>query len=356
MVPWLLLALGVARVVLTVALARTPSGLVLGNDFVDLGVYRVGADALLHGDSVYDRSFTTVLLNGQVQDPLPFNYPVFAALTMVPLALVPFWTAATLMVLLGLASVAVAAWLLAAAVKRTAGTRLPWSRATTAVAIGGLLLALEPVTSTLEIGQVNLILMAAVLVDVFVAWRLSGLLTGLATGVKLTPGVFILSMVVTRRGREAVIAVVAFLGTVTVGFLLQPGPAARYWREFVLPGGTQGATSANNQSLVADVGRLPGVPSLAGVAVAVAVVGVTLWLAAVMWRFDRLLATVAVAVGGLLASPVGTRTGCGSVPQWSCLPRSAPARGWPAYGCWPRHAGSSQAPSSPWPSSARSSS
>src|SRR5207342_1161597 len=50
---------------------------------VDMQVYRFGAQALLHGTSLYDHG-----LNGDPHDLL-FNYPPFAALVFVPLAAIP---------------------------------------------------------------------------------------------------------------------------------------------------------------------------------------------------------------------------------------------------------------------------
>ena len=61
-------------------------------------------------------------------------------------------------------------------------------------------LALEPVWQNLTFGQVNLLLMLAVLVDVVRPdRRWSGLLLGLAAGVKLTPLVFVVLLVLVGR-------------------------------------------------------------------------------------------------------------------------------------------------------------
>ena len=79
---------------------------------IDLRVYRMGGSVLLHGDSLYDAK----LPGGS---DLPFTYPPFAAIAMVPLAAVPW-------------GVAVVAWttisvLCITALWRTSLTKTFWS-------------------------------------------------------------------------------------------------------------------------------------------------------------------------------------------------------------------------------------
>src|SRR4249920_3356334 len=60
----------------------------LHSDFADLFVYRYGGRAVLDGLPLYE-----------TDDPVtgyPFTYPPFAAVTMVPLALLPMWLSAAL--------------------------------------------------------------------------------------------------------------------------------------------------------------------------------------------------------------------------------------------------------------------
>ena len=82
-------------------------------------------------------------------------------------------------------------------------------------------LALEPVWQNLRFGQVNLVLMAAVVVDLTrPERRSSGVLVGLAAGVKLTPLVFVVLLVLVGRRGAAGRATLTFLATVAVGFAL----------------------------------------------------------------------------------------------------------------------------------------
>lgn len=310
-VPWLLLALGLLRFFATVLVVRSPHGLVFGNDFVDLGVYRMGGSLVLHGSGLYGPTYSAELLNGTRVEGLPFTYPVFAAVMMIPLSVVPFTVAAAAMTLLSLACIGVVAWLLADRLPMVASNGVwPWSRRTSAIGLFGLILAMEPATSTLEMGQVNLILMAAVLVDVLVSYRGRGLLTGLATGIKLTPAVFVLAMAVTRRWREALFAAVTFAVTVAIGFALQPSQALQYWRDFASPTASHDDQNPMNQSLYADVVRLLG-PDRAGrwpLLVSLAVIVVSLVICRALWRYEPISATLTVAFGGLLASPISWNT------------------------------------------------
>src|SRR4051812_9883124 len=116
---------------------------------------------------------------------LPFTYPPTAALLFVPLALFPTQVAWGL---LGAASVVGLAVVISTTIGALPG-RPPWltpARATPVLTV--LLLALEPVWRTLFLGQINLVLMAMVVLDVLVlkGSRYSGVLIGVAAAVKLT--------------------------------------------------------------------------------------------------------------------------------------------------------------------------
>jgi alpha-1,2-mannosyltransferase len=123
---------------------------------IDLRVYRMGGSVLLHGQSLYDAK----LPGGS---GLPFTYPPFAAIAMVPLAAVPW-------------AVALVAWttlsvLCITALWRTSLTKTFWSfvtqrkRTAVLVALTILSLLLEPVWQTIQFGQINLLLTAMILLD-----------------------------------------------------------------------------------------------------------------------------------------------------------------------------------------------
>src|SRR6266704_1290834 len=77
-----------------------------------------------------------------------------------------------------------------------------------------------PVTYTLHLGEVNLILAALIGTDLLRragAWW-QGIGTGLAAGVKLTPLIFVAYLLLTGRVRAAVTAAATFAVTVAAGF------------------------------------------------------------------------------------------------------------------------------------------
>lgn len=248
----------------------------------------------------------SVLTSRQVYDPipgvLPFNYPPFGAVVMSPLALVGLGTAELLWTLLSLAAYAVLAIVI--------GRRLGLGGAVTAtVAVGGL--ALEPLIRHLVLGQVNLVLAALVVLDLFVVpARFRGVLIGIAAGVKLTPAVFAIQFVLKREWAAAARSLVTFGATIAVGWLVAPASSARYWFEDLDKTARFGgdALMSANQSIRAMVVRATGVenpPLLWWAPLAVIALALCVWVASRRIRqADDVGAMLALALGGLLASPI----------------------------------------------------
>ncbi|MDX3188722.1 glycosyltransferase 87 family protein [Streptomyces sp. MN03-5084-2B] len=265
---------------------------------VDLDVYRLGSTALLHGQALYG----TLPPTGDGQSLL-FTYPPFAAIVLAPLALLPYWAACLALTLLTLGVLAA----VLVTVLRALGARCDWRVAT-------LLLAaevLEPVLRTLYAGQLDLLLLALVVLDVLVdtpRWP-RGLLIGFAAAVKLTPAVFVLYFLLRRDTRAAVTAVVTFLAATALGFLLAGADSVRYWTGALWDTGRVGEpTYAGNQSLLGLLAKA-GVPAEERTAWWLPLVAVVLVLTA--WGVRRALAagepTIALglnAIGGLLVSPI----------------------------------------------------
>lgn len=150
-----------------------------GANFVDLHVYLGGAAALDHPGTLY-----SFVYDEHTPDfPLPFTYPPFAAIVFYPLHLLPFglagflWQVAMLAALYG--SIRISQRLLGV----PAGTGHRVAMAWTAVTIW-----IEPLRNNFDYGQINVFLMLAVLWAIYTTrWWLSGLLVGVASGIKLTP-------------------------------------------------------------------------------------------------------------------------------------------------------------------------
>ena len=279
--------------VLVLVIAAVVAGALQGG-FTDLFVYQYGGRAALDGLPLYE--------SGDPVMGLPFTYPPFGAMAMVPLALLPAWLAAALWT--GASVGALAAALLVA--RRALGRPAPgWLIAL----LTGAALALEPVWQTLAFGQINLVLMVVMLVDVVrPERRWSGVLLGIAAAIKLTPLVFVVLLVLVGRRMAAGRAVLTFAVTVALGFVVMPGSATKYWTDGLVEAGRVGPPAlAHNQSVYGALTRLLDGPpptllwlAVAGpLSIAAVVVGAGWWR-----RGDRVLGTCLGALAMLLASPV----------------------------------------------------
>jgi alpha-1,2-mannosyltransferase len=138
---------------------------VVRGNWADLDVYVRGAQAIATGGSLYD----------EPAGILPFTYSPFAAVLFTPLHLVSY-----------LVAVVACGWRL----------RLTW-RHLVLLTLAGM--ALEPFVRTMLLGQVNLYLMAAVVVDcLLIRSSRRGWLVGLAAGIKVVPAVFVLYFALQR--------------------------------------------------------------------------------------------------------------------------------------------------------------
>jgi alpha-1,2-mannosyltransferase len=256
----------------------------LGSGLVDLRVYRTGGEVWLSGGRLYDG----------FPSELPFTYPPFAAVLFSAMALPPW-------------PVAVALWTAAGLVLFTVACQVAARHDTlprTGLGLAATSLLLEPVRGTLELGQVNLLLIGLVAADCLLPctpWP-RGLLVGLAAAVKLTPAVFVLFFLSRRRWRPALTAAATFAVCGGLGWALAPRDSERFWFHAVLdPQRVGGLAYSGNQSLHGLLFRL-GTPDLVWPALcAVVLVLTTVLLPRVR---DDLTAVVAVAAAGLLVSPV----------------------------------------------------
>jgi alpha-1,2-mannosyltransferase len=187
--------------------------------------------------------------------------------------------------------------------------RLSW-RLLAVVAIAGM--ALEPFVRTILLGQVNLYLMAAVVIDCLVI-RSSrrGWLVGVAAGIKIVPGVFVLYFVLQRDWRSAMRAACGFLLTVVCGAIVAPQDSLRYWTGGLFGishWGPAAVVDGKNQSLVGELTRISQNPTPLRVTELVLFVAALALAAAAARRQlrsgDEVAALTAVAIGGLLASPL----------------------------------------------------
>ena len=269
-----------------------------GANFVDLHVYLGGAAAIDHPGTLY----SYVYANQTPDFPLPFTYPPFAAVVFYPLHLLPFglvaflWQIATMAALYG--AVRISQRLLGV----PAGHRIAmlW----TAITIW-----IEPLRSTFDYGQINVLLMLAVLWAVYTPrWWLSGLLVGVAAGVKLTPAITGVYFLGVRRWGAAVFSALVFLATVAVSALVVGDQARYYFTDLLGDAHRVGPIATSfNQSWRGGISRILGHDAGYGPLV-LAAIAVTAVLAILAWRAldssDRLGKLLVVELFGLLLSPI----------------------------------------------------
>lgn len=263
---------------------------------IDLEVYRLGVQTWLAGGDPYGPLPPTISGLG-----LPFIYPIFAAVVLAPFALVTWTVAWVSLFVLSLASLAVTLYVTALRAWPAGGRGGALSVATLALP---LLLWIEPVLETIEFGQINLILMALVAVDLLAprTWWPRGLLVGVAAAIKLTPAAFVLFFLLRKDVRSAVVAAVTGVLATALGFLVDWQASAAYW--FGGPAsGVSGSVFYTNETVQAVVARW-GVhgPLLTGIWLVAAVVLLALVVPTIR-RADPAVAMSATAAFTLLVSP-----------------------------------------------------
>jgi Glycosyltransferase family 87 len=253
-----------------------------------------------HGGDLYDLHFPHYQLG--------FTYPPMAALIFAAVSPVSLSIMKWLVAIGSITCLVAALWLTWGAL----GYRRGADRVALTLATAGLALWLDPVLWTLSLGQVNLVLMLIVVAD----FRLpdsrwfKGIGIGLAAGFKLTPLIFILYLLLTRRFRAAGVALATFALTIVGSLALLPAQSRQFWFGglFLTPHRIGNLAYVGNQSLRGALARLlDGAPAALPYWVAcVLLVGIGgLLLAA--WaarRGNEMLGVVTCALTGLLISPV----------------------------------------------------
>jgi alpha-1,2-mannosyltransferase len=168
------------------------------------------------------------------------------------------------------------------------------------------------VASNIAFGQVNVLLMTLVLVDLLaVPQRARGVLTGIAAMIKLIPLVFVVYILWSRQRRTLTSFLLTCLVCAALPFVVIPGIARDYMGQGLLQSDQPGRTYPvpfTNQSLHAVAMRTLGPAPLPvealWIVLSAVVVGLLLLALTGLRRSDAALAICYVALAGLLISPV----------------------------------------------------
>ncbi len=263
---------------------------------IDLQVYVYAVRDMLAGKDIFDT--TTPFWN------LYFIYPPIAAILMTPLAFGPYvfwqvlWTAGLV-------------WAQQSVLKRCGAPR-GWKLGLIGIAV---LLAMEPIRTTLGYGQVNTMLMALVVADLLPdapgeRRRIpQGSLIGLATAIKLTPALFVVFAFLIGKSRVAITAMISFAVFTGIGAILLFGETLMFFSGLV-GGETRTASPlyAGNQSLLGVFFRLGDTSrttTLAGLAVSAVLAVLGCLVAAHWWHHgEKVFAVALVGLTTCLASPL----------------------------------------------------
>ncbi|WP_375432988.1 glycosyltransferase 87 family protein [uncultured Friedmanniella sp.] len=263
---------------------------------IDLQVYVYAVHDMLAGKDIF--ATHTPFWN------LYFIYPPIAAVLMVPLAIGPYvmwqviWTAVLV--------------LAQQSVLRRCGVPRGWKLALLGVAV---VLAVEPIRTTLGYGQVNTMLMALVVADLLpdrpgIRRRIpQGSLVGLAAAIKLTPLLFVVFLFLIGRRRAAITGAISFAVFTGIGALVLPQETLSFFGG--LSGGDTRTASplySGNQSLLGVFFRLGDssrTTTLLGLAMAGIVALLGALVAAQWWsRGEKVFAVALVGLCTCLASPL----------------------------------------------------
>lgn len=226
------------------------SGLVFTpRNLVDLQVYRAGAHAIVHHHALYNGTFLTS------EGPLPFTYPPFAACVMVGLLVLPTVVGIVVHSLLSLGALLLTTSIL------TRQWKSQWRYLTAAVVVVS-----EPARATLSFGQINSVLLLMVVVDWWILSEsppdsrrrvLTGVLTGCAAAIKLTPAVFILVPLLRRDVWTTARCAMSAMAATGLSALIAPRDTWVYFRHVLWATDRIGdPTIISNQSVKGALGRL----------------------------------------------------------------------------------------------------
>ncbi len=274
------------------------------HNYFDLRIYYGAVVDWAHGGHLYD--FAVI---DRYAGPLGFTYPPFAALLMYPMSWIGLGATITVMwIANAIALVVMMAWLVIPVADRHGWPR--WYALGLAVP---LITWLEPVRETVTFGQINLLLGLLVLWDLLFLGRrgsrFAGVGIGIAAAIKLTPAIFIVYLLVTRRWRAAATATGAAIVASLLAAAFRFGDSWSYWTSVIWQTGRIGDVKKTpNQSILGTLSRLfdpHKAPGWLWLLLVLAVLALGLTRAARAYRAgDELTGLTLAGLLGCLVSPV----------------------------------------------------
>ena len=204
---------------------------------VDMIIYLEGVRAFLDGGEMY----SVPMYAGDLA--LPFIYPPFGALVMVPFVGFEPDLAGDLMIILSAGLVLVCLWFVLQAATRLRG----WMLAALTAAVWPVMLLIEPVWLNSGFAQLNIVLMALVVLDLVPRKRRlpQGWLIGLAAAIKLTPLAMLLFFLLRRDIRSILVAGVSALLATGVAALFRWDATKEFYTSVLLDMGSSSEFGVN---------------------------------------------------------------------------------------------------------------
>ena len=203
---------------------------------VDMIIYREGVLAFLEGREMY----AVPMYAGDLA--LPFIYPPFGALALVPLSVGEWLThdlAGDLMIMLSSALVLACLWFV---LRAATGARVDRDSllALTTVTWAGMML-IEPVWLNAGFAQVNIVIMGLVILDLVPRKRFlpQGTLIGIAAAIKISPLAMLLFFLLRRDLKAILTAVVSALAATGIAALIRWDATVEFFSSVLLGMGTE---------------------------------------------------------------------------------------------------------------------
>ena len=216
---------------------------VMLTDFpIDMIVYRQGVRAFINGTPLYAEPMVV-----SPDIVLPFIYPPFGALVMVPLT-APAWLsddgAGNIVII---ASSLALLWSLGALSRALAPQVRAASRWAVVLAVWAVMVSIEPVRLNNGFAQINMLLMAMVFADLVPRRRRlpQGWLIGLAAAIKLTPAAMVLYFLLRRDFRALATAAGTGLAATALAAVVRPDATAEFFSEKLVTMGSGGSFGVN---------------------------------------------------------------------------------------------------------------